>query len=142
MGHVPHEELPEIFNKYEGFIYKGLWPDTGPATVIEAMLCGCEIYTDPALATILTNNFKNDDDLRQRIKEAKPGFWKKLEEISSKEQVKFFISVEMNAGQMLEDVKLSVCGRKPVHFFGRLGGIIPTPEEVLQAVKSYTGETS
>jgi 2-oxoglutarate ferredoxin oxidoreductase subunit alpha len=49
--------------------------------------------------------------------------------------VKFFISVEMNAGQMVEDVKLAVCGKKPVHFFGRLGGIVPTPEETYEAVR-------
>jgi 2-oxoglutarate ferredoxin oxidoreductase subunit alpha len=60
-----------------------------------------------------------------------------LENIAAREHVKFFISVEMNAGQMVEDVKLAVCGEKPVHFFGRLGGIVPTPEEVLQAVTNH-----
>jgi 2-oxoglutarate ferredoxin oxidoreductase subunit alpha len=49
--------------------------------------------------------------------------------------VKFFISIEMNAGQMVEDVKLAACGKKPVYFFGRLGGIVPTPQEVLNAIK-------
>jgi len=62
---------------------------------------------------------------------------KKLEEIASGDQVKFFISIEMNAGQMVDDVKLAVCGRKPVHFYGRLGGIVPTPEEILKAVKDH-----
>ena len=62
---------------------------------------------------------------------------KKLEEIASRDQVKFFISIEMNAGQMVDDVKLAVCGRKPVHFYGRLGGIVPTPEEILKAVKDH-----
>lgn len=38
--------------------------------------------------------------------------------------------VEMNAGQMVEDVRLAVEGRAPVHFFGRMGGVIPVPEEI------------
>lgn len=54
-------------------------------------------------------------------------------EMSSK--VKGFISVEMNAGQMVEDVKLSVCGKVPVEFYGRMGGIVPSPIEVLNALK-------
>jgi 2-oxoglutarate/2-oxoacid ferredoxin oxidoreductase subunit alpha len=39
--------------------------------------------------------------------------------------------VEMNEGQMLEDVQRVVAGRAEVRFFGRLGGTVPTPEEVL-----------
>jgi 2-oxoglutarate ferredoxin oxidoreductase subunit alpha len=42
--------------------------------------------------------------------------------------------VEMNAGQMVEDVRLGIEGAVPVHFFGRMGGIIPTPEEVLREI--------
>jgi 2-oxoglutarate ferredoxin oxidoreductase subunit alpha len=61
--------------------------------------------------------------------------WKELETLADQERVKFFISVEMNAGQMVEDVKLGVCGKKPVHFFGRLGGIVPSPEETFAAIK-------
>lgn len=54
-----------------------------------------------------------------------------LAEIAARDHVKFFLSVEMNAGQMVEDVKLAVCGQKPVYFYGRMGGIIPTPDEIL-----------
>ncbi|RJX18122.1 MAG: 3-methyl-2-oxobutanoate dehydrogenase subunit VorB [Ammonifex sp.] len=43
---------------------------------------------------------------------------------------KAFLVVEMNAGQMLEDVKLAVCGRKPVHFYGRTGGMVTSVAEV------------
>lgn len=50
-------------------------------------------------------------------------------------KIKAFLTVEMNAGQMVEDVRLSVNGVKPVEFFGRLGGIVPTPDEVLGALK-------
>jgi len=48
---------------------------------------------------------------------------------------KGFLTVEMNAGQMVEDVRLSVNGQKPVEFFGRLGGIVPTPDEVVEALQ-------
>ena len=41
--------------------------------------------------------------------------------------------VEMNAGQMVEDVRLAVEGRVPVSFYGRMGGIIPSPDEVAAA---------
>lgn len=50
-------------------------------------------------------------------------------------QVKGMLSVELNAGQMVEDVRLAVEGRVPVAHFGRLGGIVFTPDEVLQALK-------
>ncbi len=57
------------------------------------------------------------------------------------DHAKVFLSVEMNMGQMVEDVRLHVENRKPVHFFGRTGGIVPTPKEVLaQIVKLNGGE--
>jgi len=62
---------------------------------------------------------------------------KKIEEMAGRKEVRFFMSIEMSAGQMVEDVKLAVCGKKPVHFYGRMGGIVPTPDEVLDAVKSH-----
>jgi 2-oxoglutarate ferredoxin oxidoreductase subunit alpha len=48
---------------------------------------------------------------------------------------KAFLSVEMNAGQMVEDVKLSVNGKRPVYFHGRMGGMIPTQQEILEKIK-------
>lgn len=42
--------------------------------------------------------------------------------------------VEMNAGQMLEDVRLAVGGQVPVGFWGRMGGIVPMPDEILAAI--------
>ena len=48
---------------------------------------------------------------------------------------KVFLSVEMNMGQMVDDVRLAVNGRAAVDFYGRTGGVIPTPEEVLSAIK-------
>lgn len=44
---------------------------------------------------------------------------------------KALLDVEMSMGQMIEDVKLAINCSKPVHFFGRTGGVIPSPDEVL-----------
>ncbi len=52
------------------------------------------------------------------------------------ESVKGFLSVEMNAGQMVEDVRLAVNGKVPVEHYGRLGGVIHSPDEVLEAIRN------
>ena len=49
--------------------------------------------------------------------------------------VKGFLAVEMSAGQMVEDVRLAVNGKVPVEHYGRLGGMIPTPNEVVNALE-------
>ena len=59
---------------------------------------------------------------------------KKINELADK--VKMMLSVEMSAGQMVEDVLLSVNGKVPVYHFGRMGGIIPAPDEVVENLKS------
>ncbi|MCL2818827.1 MAG: 3-methyl-2-oxobutanoate dehydrogenase subunit VorB [Actinomycetia bacterium] len=51
------------------------------------------------------------------------------------DQTKAFLTVEMNMGQMVEDVRLAVAGRAPVEFFGHTGGIIPTPNEIFEQVE-------
>lgn len=51
------------------------------------------------------------------------------------EQAKFFLACEMSMGQMVEDVQLSVEGRRPVYFYGRSGGNVPAPAEVVAAIK-------
>lgn len=58
---------------------------------------------------------------------------KQLKELGNK--VKGMLTVEMSAGQMIEDVKLATECKVPVEHFGRFGGIIPTPEEVLEALE-------
>ncbi len=50
-------------------------------------------------------------------------------------KTKGMLSVELNAGQMVEDVRLAVNGTVPVEHYGRLGGIVPTPDGVLDALK-------
>jgi 2-oxoglutarate ferredoxin oxidoreductase subunit alpha len=57
-----------------------------------------------------------------------------IKELSKK--VKYFIVFEMNMGQMLEDVKLALEGGGEVHFYGRPGGIIPTPLEISRIISS------
>ncbi|MDR0819586.1 MAG: 3-methyl-2-oxobutanoate dehydrogenase subunit VorB [Oscillospiraceae bacterium] len=53
---------------------------------------------------------------------------------------KSFVTVEMSMGQMVDDVRLAVNGKKPVYFTGRTGGVIPTPAEVLAKIKEVSGE--
>jgi 2-oxoglutarate/2-oxoacid ferredoxin oxidoreductase subunit alpha len=50
-------------------------------------------------------------------------------------RVKGFLSVEYNAGQMVNDIRLAVNGKTKVEYFGRMGGIVPTPNEVEQALE-------
>jgi 2-oxoglutarate ferredoxin oxidoreductase subunit alpha len=50
------------------------------------------------------------------------------------DQVDAFLVVEMNAGQMLEDVKLAAGGQVPVTFAGRMGGMVPVPEEIYHEI--------
>ena len=57
----------------------------------------------------------------------------RIAEVASK--VKSVLSVEINAGQMVQDIRLAVNGKKKVHHYGRMGGMVPTPEEVTKAIK-------
>jgi 2-oxoglutarate ferredoxin oxidoreductase subunit alpha len=50
-------------------------------------------------------------------------------------RVQGLLVVELSAGQMVEDVRLAIEGRVPVHFTGRTGGIVPTPDEVVAALR-------
>lgn len=60
---------------------------------------------------------------------------KPIAKLAQSNKVKGFVAVELSTGQMIEDVKLSVNGAKPVELFGRTGGVVPTPNEVLANVK-------
>jgi len=53
-----------------------------------------------------------------------------LEKLS--ETAKLFLSIELSTGQMVEDVRLAVAGRRPVHFYGRCGGVVPAGDELLE----------
>ena len=58
-----------------------------------------------------------------------------LEELASRDMVKGFLAVEMSEGQMVEDVRLIVNGRKPVEFYGRTGGFVINTEELISVVE-------
>jgi 2-oxoglutarate ferredoxin oxidoreductase subunit alpha len=55
------------------------------------------------------------------------------------ETCKTVMSVEMSMGQMIDDIKISVNGSVPVEFYGRSGGMIPTPEAIVEKVKEILG---
>lgn len=57
----------------------------------------------------------------------------------TRDNVKAYISVEMSAGQMIEDVRLAVNGHAPVDFFGRTGGVVPTQEEIYEKIIAVSG---
>ncbi|OFY38980.1 MAG: 3-methyl-2-oxobutanoate dehydrogenase subunit VorB [Bacteroidetes bacterium RBG_13_44_24] len=59
---------------------------------------------------------------------------KRLNELA--DRVKLMLSVEMSAGQMVEDVQLAVNGKVPVYHYGRMGGIVTAPDEVVENLKS------
>jgi 2-oxoglutarate ferredoxin oxidoreductase subunit alpha len=62
-----------------------------------------------------------------------------LAQLSS--QIKYMLVVEMNAGQMVDDVRLSVGNAVPVQFFGHTGGVIPLPDEILNQLNRLTRQT-
>lgn len=54
------------------------------------------------------------------------------------QRIKHFLVVEFNAGQMVEDVELAVRSNADVHFFGRMGGQVPLPDEILAEIEKFT----
>ena len=56
---------------------------------------------------------------------------------ADRKSVTSFFDLELNAGQMVEDVRLAVNGKKPVHFYGRTGGMIPSQSEVLNKILEF-----
>jgi 2-oxoglutarate ferredoxin oxidoreductase subunit alpha len=63
--------------------------------------------------------------------------YKRIEKLANKDNVKFIFNVELNAGQMLEDVKLAVGDKKPVHHYGRFGGYVPGTKELINEFNKY-----
>jgi 2-oxoglutarate ferredoxin oxidoreductase subunit alpha len=53
------------------------------------------------------------------------------------EPTRSFFTIEMNMGQMVEDVRMVVRGRRPVHFWGRTGGMVPTVEEIVAKITEH-----
>ena len=66
---------------------------------------------------------------------------KEIAKVADMPSVKGFLDVELSSGQMIEDVRLAVNGKKPVYFHGRMGGNLPTQKEILdEIVKIHKGE--
>ena len=78
---------------------------------------------------------------RIHVERNAPGFSGDFQQVvhDAAEHVKAFLSVEMSKGQMVDDVRLAVNGKCPVSFFGRTGGVIPTPAEILHEIETITG---
>lgn len=55
---------------------------------------------------------------------------------------KRFLTIEMSCGQMVEDVKLAVNGKSEVGFYGRSGGGVPSPTEILEVIRQAFGKSS
>jgi pyruvate/2-oxoacid:ferredoxin oxidoreductase alpha subunit len=62
---------------------------------------------------------------------------KRISELA--ETVRRFFVVELSNGQMVDDVRLTVNGRKPVDLYSRMGGIVPSPEEITEQIKNIPG---
>ena len=63
-----------------------------------------------------------------------------LRKLAEQKSVKAVLTVEMSAGQMVEDVRLAVCGIKPTPFFGRTGGMIPETDQVADTIRQTLQE--
>lgn len=79
LGDIAFQTMPHLFNLMEKVMFLGNWRDTGPMSIIEANLCGCQIIHHNAL--IISWNWKNTEELRKLIREAPDIFYKKLEEL-------------------------------------------------------------
>ena len=60
--------------------------------------------------------------------------------LEASKSCKAFVTVELNKGQMIEDVELAIRCSRPVTFCGRSGGMIPTPDEVVAAIEKAQKE--
>jgi 2-oxoglutarate ferredoxin oxidoreductase subunit alpha len=67
---------------------------------------------------------------------------KALKKEANKKNIKSILTVEMSMGQMVEDIERIVAEAKPVRFFGRTGGIVPTPDEVKEQIKDMIRKES
>ncbi|MEA3297431.1 MAG: 3-methyl-2-oxobutanoate dehydrogenase subunit VorB [candidate division Zixibacteria bacterium] len=60
---------------------------------------------------------------------------KEIHREAARKNIKAVLTIEMSTAQMLDDVEKAVLGKRPVHFYGRTGGIVPTPDEVKQQIR-------
>ena len=62
--------------------------------------------------------------------------YKALHDAAAQKSVKAVVSIEMSCGQMVDDVRIAVAGEKPVSFYGRAGGVVPTVKDILSYLSS------
>lgn len=65
--------------------------------------------------------------------------YKELRQEVDRANIETVLTIEMSMGQMLEDVERAVAEKKPVQFYGRTGGIVPSPEEVMDEIRKLLG---
>ena len=106
----------------------------------------CEIIITAfgTCARIAKNVIKQAEEIGIKVGLIRPiTLWPFPEKVISaaceRKELKAFLDLELNAGQMIEDVKLAVNGRKPVEFYGRTGGMLPTQAEVIQKIREIAG---
>ena len=58
-----------------------------------------------------------------------------VRDAAGKDSCKVVLSIEMSMGQMVEDIERSVKGKRPVRWYGKCGGDVPTPEEVMEEIR-------
>ena len=76
-----------------------------------------------------------------RSRERRPMLEAALRELAKADHVKAFVDVEMSStGQMIDDVRMALEGRKPLHYLGHAGGVMPTVEEMVDAAKTALKE--
>lgn len=63
----------------------------------------------------------------------------RLAELAEMDRVRKFVVAELNDGQMLKDAKLGVLGRRPVEFYNRMGGNLPSVSEMVEAIQRLAG---
>ncbi len=63
---------------------------------------------------------------------------KRIQELA--ETASVFLVAELSNGQMVDDVRLALDGRRPTKFYGRMGGSVPSPEEILQEIKKLNND--
>ncbi len=98
------------------------------------------LYIDPesleAHNIQLQAKYKRMEETEVRVESSNLDEFKKINK-----DCKGILTVEMNSGQMIDDVKIAVEGKFPVSFYGRMGGMIPEPDAIIEEVKKiYGGE--
>lgn len=142
--HLMPEELEQHVLKLEGKYHEAsraaLMYEKYPASGAEIIAVGYGI-----MARILETVVKRSRTMGIKLGLLRPvSLWPfptlALRALAFQPQVKGFFVAELSTGQMVDDVRLAVQEIKPVHFFGRAGGMVPTAEEILDELAVFSRE--